>query len=120
MAGSRTTLGLEEEFELRVSLWAAAVLAVSPICALASLYKVARLPGSMDTQGLEVATSAPNLEGAEGSHRGHAGHGSCLLESRPVFPNVWLFTLRNCLFPLLPLFLAVSVSPGVCPPLSRA
>lgn len=27
---------------------------------------------TLDTQGLEVAISTPNLEGAEGSHRGHA------------------------------------------------
>lgn len=42
--GSRTSLGLEEEFELIVSLWVAAVLGVKPICALASLYQVAKLP----------------------------------------------------------------------------
>ena len=45
-------------------------MAVNLISVLAFPYKVDRLPGSMDTQGLEVQ----NPEGAEGSHKGHGGY----------------------------------------------
>ena len=49
-----------------------------------------------------------------------AGRRSCLLESSPVFLNIWLLKLRSCLLSLLSSLLAVTVSLCGCQQLSWA